>query len=80
MKIKTPFHVGILFLIFLNLSIVCADSNDNLTVVEPSFDEFNNVDVIFKENVTENNEFEVGTVDDSFFMVRLIKLKVRLIK
>lgn len=59
MKVKTAFYVGILFLIFLNLSIVCVDSNDNLTVVEPSFDEFNNVDVIFKENITENNEFEV---------------------
>lgn len=53
MNFKTSCHGIVLFLIFLNLSIVCAGSNDNLTVIEPSFDEFNDVDVIYAGDVVE---------------------------
>lgn len=57
MNFKTSFSVLVLFLIFLNLSIVCVGSNDNLTVVEPSFDEFNDVDVIYAGDVVEINRY-----------------------
>lgn len=57
MNFKTSFSVLVLFLIFLNLSIVCAGSNDNLTVVEPYFDEFNDVDVIYAGDVVEINRY-----------------------
>ncbi len=65
------------FLIFLNLSIVCAGSNDNLTVVEPSFDEFNDVDVIYAGDLVEINRyfresiFFHGEVGDSLFIAKI---------
>lgn len=67
MNFKTSCHGIVLFLIFLNLSIVCAGSNDNLTVIEPSFDEFNDVDVIYEGDVVEINGSRIDTSEGPFF-------------
>lgn len=66
MNFKTSCHGIVLFLIFLNLSIVCAGSNDNLTVIEPSFDEFNDVDVIYAGDVVEINGSRIDTSEGPF--------------
>lgn len=62
--------------IFLNLSCVCADVGDNSTVVGDSFNEFENVDVIY-DNL---NELRDDISEGPFFMVMLIKLNVHLIR
>lgn len=76
MNFKLCFVFLFIGFIFLNLSCVCADVEDNSTVVGDSFNEFENVDVIY-DNF---NELRDDISEGPFFMVMLIKLNVHLIR